>query len=73
MKTTNDQLGYIAIDQYGMMYQIGKNPPRKWLLNIFGRQHADKMYCDTVNGEPRHIGYIIAGLWLSVYRVCSWK
>ena len=70
METT---LGYMAQDQYGETYHIGANPPRQWLLNRFGRKHADKMYCDTKSGKARHIGYVIAGLWLTIYRVCSWK
>lgn len=67
------QVGYIAIDQYGTAYQIGDNPPRKWLLNHFGRQHADKMYCDTKDGKVQHTGYVIAGHWIRVFRVCEWK
>lgn len=67
------QLGYIAEDQFGQTYHIGNNPPRKWLLSHLGRQHADKMYCDTKDGKTKHVGYIIGGLWLSIYRVCEWK
>lgn len=63
-------LGYIAQDQYGHIYPIGNNPPRKWLLDHFGRKHAEKMYRDA-NGKPRHVGYVIAGLWLEVFRVCD--
>lgn len=67
------QLGYIAIDQYNNTYQIGDNPPRKWLLNQFCRKHAEMMYCDTKSGKTKHIGYIIAGLWLEIFKVCEWK
>lgn len=67
------QLGYMARDQHGQTYHIGNNPPRKWLLNRFGRQHADKMYCNTIRGESKHVGYIIATLWLRVYCVCEWR
>jgi len=66
-------LGCMAIDQYGSTYHIGDNPPRKWLLNHLGRQHAQKMYQDTLEGKVRHVGYIIAGLWLHIYKVGSWK
>jgi len=68
-----DIIGFMATDQYGQTYHIGNNPPRQWLLNYFGRKHADKMYRDTKAGKVRHVGYIIAGLWLDVYRVCLWK
>ena len=68
-----NKLGYIAIDQYGQTYQIGDNPPRKWLLDHLCRKHADKMYQDTTSGKVRHTGYVIAGLWLSVFTVGAWK
>ena len=67
------QIGYLAIDQYGHTYQIGDNPPRKWLLNHFDRQHAEMVYCETEECKTKHIGYIIANLWLTIYKVCEWK
>ena len=66
-------LGYMGIDQYGDTYHIGNNPPRKWLLNHLCRRHADKMYVDSVaTGQAKHIGYIIAGRWITLYRVSEW-
>lgn len=59
---------FMAIDQYGKTYHGLKNP-RKDLLDLFGRKHADKMYCDGKDGKSYHIGYIIGGFWLSVYEV----
>ena len=67
-----ETVGYMAIDQYGQTYH-GLEHPRKDLLERFGRQHATKMYRDTKDGRQRHIGYVIAGLWLEVYRVSTWK
>lgn len=64
---------YIAIDQHGQNYNIGYAAPRKWLLNFFCRQHADKMYQDDKNGNPVHTGYIIAKMWLSVYKITPFK
>lgn len=58
---------YMAIDQYGHTYHGLKNP-RKDLLRQFYRKHAEKMYQDTKKG-PIHIGYVIAGMWLTVYKV----
>lgn len=72
MTTTNKQLGFMGIDQYGQHYKINKHP-RKELLEQLGRQHASKMYVDTVSGKVRHAGYIIAGLWIDIYRVCEWR
>lgn len=66
-------LGYMAIDQYGQHYHIGDNPPRKWLLEYFGRRHAGKMYVDKKSGGYRHVGYVIAKHWLRIYEVREWK
>lgn len=63
------KLGYMAQDQYGKFYHLDTNHPRKELLEMFGRKHADKMYVDTKDGKSKHVGYIIGGLWLSVYEV----
>ena len=65
---------YMAIDQYGETYHIGyAKSPRQWLLTHFNRQSAQKMYVDTKSGKTRHDGYIIAGHWLTIYRVENWK
>lgn len=62
---------YIALDQYGNHFSIKKHP-RKELLEHFGRQHADKLYHDNLlTGETEHIGYVIDGHWLSVFRLSS--
>ena len=63
---------YIAFDQWGGTFRIGENPPRKWLLEYFNKQHADKIYVD-IKGGTKHVGYIIAGHWLKVYRLCDFK
>ena len=59
---------YIAIAQYGQTYHIKKHP-RNTLLNLFGRKHASKMYRDKKDGTAQHVGYVIAGFWLSVYKL----
>ena len=66
------QLGYIGIDQCGTHYIIQKHP-RKELLKQLGRKFAQKMYVDDKEGNPKHIGYIIAGLWIRIYRVFPFK
>jgi len=58
----------MAIDQYGQTYH-GLSKPRKDLLDRLYRKHADKMYVDLKGGGYRHAGYIIGGLWLTVYEV----
>ena len=63
-------LGYMAKDQYGNTYHMyNEKHPRKWLLNHFGRKHADRMYIDSSDGKGVHTGWVIAGHWLSVYKV----
>ena len=67
---STEGVGFMARDQYGQTYyEFDCIHPRKWLLDLLGRKHADKMYIDGENGEAIHIGWIIAGLWLHVYRI----
>lgn len=68
----NMQLGFLAIDQYGQHYKIEKHP-RKELLEQLGASNASKMYVDTKDGKQKHVGYVVAGLWLNVYTVHEWK
>ena len=63
---------YMAIDQHGRTYH-GLTHPRRDLLNQLGRKHAAKMYVDKKDGSIAHIGYVIAGLWLTVYEVKRWE
>ena len=59
---------YMAIDQFGQAHH-GLTHPRKDLLELFNRQHADKMYTTGKDGTEYHVGYVIAGCWLRVYEV----
>lgn len=61
---------YCARDQYGDICW-GLEHPRKDLMERMGCKHAEKMYHDTEDG-PRHVGYVIAGLWLRVYKLEAW-
>lgn len=65
-------LGYMAIDQYGDIYHLKTEHPRKELLEIFGRKKAAKMYVDNGSGH-KHIGYVIAGHWLTIYAIHEWQ
>ena len=62
---------YMAIDQHGNTFH-GLEYPRRDLLARLGYKHAAKMYRDTKGGGARHAGYVIGGLWLSVYSVLPW-
>jgi len=59
---------YMAVDQHGQTFHNLKHP-RKDLMERLGSTHADKMYIDDKNNNSFHTGYIIAGLWLSLFIV----
>jgi hypothetical protein len=63
---------FMAIGQYGQTYH-GLTHPRKDLLNKLCRKHAAKMYREDKEGHAHHVGYVIAGLWLTVYKVEPWE
>ena len=70
-KQGTQELGYMACDQFGNTLHMGDGPPRKWLLKHFCRKSAQKIYVDLKNGKSKHVGYIVAGHWCTVYRVFS--
>ena len=59
---------YMAIDQYGQTYH-GLKHPRKDLMDKLCNSHAARIYQDKKDGSTVAVGYIIAGLWLSIYEV----
>lgn len=61
-------------DQYNRDYHnLGKHP-RKALMERLGRKHVSKMYVDSKSGgPPKHVGYVIGGLWITLYRVMPWE
>ncbi len=59
----------MGVDQYGATYHGLGDYPRKALLSRLGRKHADKLYRDDAAGNAYHIGYIIGGLWITLYFV----
>jgi hypothetical protein len=56
-------------DQYGQYYHDLGRHPRKELMNRIGRSHVAKMYQDCKDGSSKHVGYIIGGLWITLYSV----
>jgi hypothetical protein len=56
-------------DQYGQYYHDLGRHPRKELMHRIGRSSAKKMYQDSKDGSTKHVGYIIGGLWISLYTV----
>ena len=59
----------IAIDQYGQVHKIRGEQPRKELLELFGKASAKKIYRDKKSGGSVHIGYVVGGLWLTLYSI----
>lgn len=66
------KLGYLGIDQLGDYYKINRYP-RKELLEKLYRKSASKMYVDLKKGGSKHIGYVIANKWVTIYEVHEWK
>lgn len=64
---------FMAVDQYGATYHDLGEHPRKELMTRLHCKHVDKMYCDGNDGTTYHVGYIIGGLWLSLYEVKPFK
>ena len=59
---------YMAIDQYGNTFH-GLEHPRKDLMERLCNKHCSKMYIDKKDGSSKHIGYVIGGHWLTIYKV----
>lgn len=60
---------YMAIDQYGQtIHGLGEHP-RKDLLAKLGYKSASRMYKDFTDGSSRHVGYVVAGRWFTLYEV----
>ena len=60
---------FMGVDQWGNTYHNIGPHPRKALLERLGRKKASKMYMDKTDGSYRHVGWVIAGQWISVYEV----
>jgi hypothetical protein len=60
---------HIGFDHHGGAYHDLGPHPRKELLARLGRKSAAKMYRDGANGAVHHVGYIIAGLWIELFRI----
>jgi hypothetical protein len=63
----------MGIDQYGQgFHDLGKFP-RKELCERLGVTSAKRMYQEDSEGNSYHIGYIVAGLWVTLYSVTRWR
>ena len=59
---------WLAIDQYGQK-ELLEGAPRKALLRLHGRKHADRIYRDKLDGSSVQVGWAVAGHWYDVYSV----
>jgi hypothetical protein len=61
---------YMGVDQYSDTYHDLGPYPRKELLARLDRKRCDKQYIDdTKTGETIHTGYVVAGLWITLFEV----
>lgn len=60
---------HMAIDQYGATFHNLGRFPRRELLERLDRKSSKKMYQDGTDQTTFQTGWIIAGLWLSVFEV----
>lgn len=65
---------YMAVDQHGRTFHNLGPHPRKELMERVGCKHATKMYVDRIEAgtgvqHTYHCGWVLAGLWLTVYEV----
>lgn len=67
-----DKTVYMAVDQYGQTFH-GLTNPRKELCEKLAKSHADKMYVEGKDGKCYHVGYVIGGLWLTLYIVKPYR
>jgi len=63
----------IGRDQYGSEYGPLDPHPRKALLRELLATRAEKMYVDKKDGSSVHIGYVIRGRWITLYKLEPWE
>lgn len=62
----------IAISQYRDYVRLEGKYPRKELLEQLGYKSADKMYRDDKDGNAKHVGYVVGGVWYALYTLTEW-
>lgn len=65
---TSTSVTYVATSQHGRVHLCTTPYPRKELLALCDRRHADRVYVDTTHG-PECVGYVIGGEWWTLYKV----
>lgn len=64
-----------AVDQYGNCIFVDADKPRQSLAEAYGvaSSSLEKIYVDTKNGETKHVGYSVNGLWFTLYKLTEWS
>jgi hypothetical protein len=57
----------IAVNQYGEKVSLPGRHPRKELMALFDATRAAKIYQDKKDGSTVHVGYIVRGMWWTLY------
>lgn len=69
------KLGYLARGSNGTELHLvdPEKHPRAQLMEKLDSHHADKMYVDDKEGNPKHVGYIVREEWFTIYEVHEWS
>ena len=62
----------IALGHFGTRISLKGEHPRKELMEALGAKHVDKIYLDTAEGGIKHVGYIVAKEWFTLYNITEW-
>lgn len=57
----------LARNSFGDTIALPGKHLRAELLKKLGRKHAEKIYADRKDGDPVHVGYVIASQWWTFY------
>ena len=64
-------LGFLAVGNNGELLTLASSKhPRKQLLEKLGRKGAEPIYAGLKDGGTERVGWIVGGVWWSIYRVC---
>ena len=64
---------FLAIDQFNQKHLLKTKYPRKELLEIFCASKATKIYQDDKSGQSYHVGYVIQGMWFTLYKLSEFR
>lgn len=64
---------YIAIDQYGGHMKLYTKHPRKELMEQNYAKSARKLYRDKKDGSTVCTGYVVRGMWYTLFKVTPFE